>query len=171
MKLPADFDDVCKQATAVWGAAAQEAVAIGEIGELLTLWGKRQQKRSTTADWVDEISDCVIMIEQLARIHGIDAVEARIAEKIPKLKLRLVAAEEAKACAYVEQREAEKELYVDAIKSCRMMTDDMMFSAEKYNLIARYGAAKDKWNWHPLALRQLSLEQLKRIYADLKGVE
>jgi len=171
MKLPADFDEVCKQATAVWGAASQEAVAIGEIGELLTLWGKRQQKRSTTEDWIDEISDCVIMIEQLARIHGIAAVEARIAEKIPKLKLRLAAAEEAKACAHVEIRAAEKELYVDAIKSCRTLSDEMMFSAEKHKLIARYGDSREKWNWHPPALRMLSLEHLKQMYTDLKGVE
>ena len=171
MKLPADFDEVCKQATVVWGVPAQEAVAVGEIGELLTLFGKRQQKRTLAADWVDEIADCIIMLHQLAGIHGLAAVEARIAEKIPKIKLRIAAAEEAKACAHVEIRAAEKDLYVDAIKSCRKLTDEMMFNAEKHKLIARYGLENTKWNWHPPALQQLSLEQLKQMYADLKGVE
>lgn len=89
MKLPTDFDKVCSEATRVWGVEAQEAVAIGELGELLTMFGRRAQKRDTPEQWIDEIADVTMMINQLAIIHGKAAVEARLQVKIEKLRGRL----------------------------------------------------------------------------------
>lgn len=86
MKLPPDFDKVCAEATRVWGVEAQEAVAIGEIGELLTMFGRRARKRDTPEQWVDEIADVLMMASQLAVIHGKGAVEARLQIKIEKLR-------------------------------------------------------------------------------------
>ena len=89
MKLPSNFDLICAEATRLWGTEAQEAVAIGEIGELLTMFGRRAQKRDTPEQWVDEIADVLMMANQLAIIHGKDAVEERLAQKVEKLRFRL----------------------------------------------------------------------------------
>lgn len=89
MKLPSDFDKVCAEATRVWGVEAQEAVAVGELGELLTMFGRRAQKRDTPEQWVDEIADVLLMTSQLALIHGKAAVESRLQVKVEKLRGRL----------------------------------------------------------------------------------
>ena len=89
MKLPSDIDDVCLKATEVWGQDAQEAVCIGELGEFLTLFGRRAQDRDTHAQWIDEIADIIIMAHQMANIHDREAVETRIAQKLARLKDRL----------------------------------------------------------------------------------
>jgi hypothetical protein len=89
MKLPDDMDEVCKAATATWGSGAQENIAIGEIGEFLTLIGRRQQGRATESMWIDEIADGLIMYTQMAHLHGKEAVEKRIAEKIVMIKARI----------------------------------------------------------------------------------
>ncbi|MFA6132624.1 MAG: hypothetical protein WC869_01255 [Phycisphaerae bacterium] len=89
MQLPSDIDVVCEKATRIWGHQAQEAMLVGEIGELLTMFGRRAQRRDTQEQWIDEIADVTMMIHQLAIMHGKEAVEARIAVKLEKLKLRL----------------------------------------------------------------------------------
>ena len=75
MKLPDNLDAVCIAATQTWGHAEQEAVAIGELGELLTLFGRRKQKRDSPEQWRDEIADGIIMMRQMAHMHGVDAVD------------------------------------------------------------------------------------------------
>ena len=89
MHLPTDIDNVCNKATRIWGHQAQEAMVVGEIGELLTMFGRRAQGRDSPEAWVDEIADSIMMLHQLAIIHGKDAVEKRVAEKLTKLKARL----------------------------------------------------------------------------------
>lgn len=89
MKLPPALDSVCLDATIVWGQEVQEKIAIGEIGELLTLFGRREQRRDTEEQWVDEIADGIIMLHQLAHLHNISAVEHRIAAKVLKLEQRI----------------------------------------------------------------------------------
>ena len=90
MKLPQDIDSVCLRALGAWGIAVQERVAIGEIGELLTLVGRSAQHRDTPEQWTDEIADVIIMCHQLAISRGLSvAVEDRIAEKLPKIEARI----------------------------------------------------------------------------------
>lgn len=84
-----DLNTLCDEALSVWGREAQEAVAIGEIGELLTLFGKRAQRRDKPEQWIDEIADVTIILRQLAFLHGVDAVEARIQQKLKRLEARL----------------------------------------------------------------------------------
>jgi len=81
MKLPDSLDDICARAVSVKGHKSQEMAFIGELGELLTLFGRRNSGRDTPEQWIDEITDGVIMIHQLAHMHGMRAVEKRLAEK------------------------------------------------------------------------------------------
>lgn len=89
LALPKNIDEVCARACTVWSAQSQEDVAIGEIGELLTLFGRRAAKRDTHEEWVDEIADVIIMMHQLAFLRGRGDVSARIAEKIGRITARL----------------------------------------------------------------------------------
>jgi hypothetical protein len=89
MKLPSSIDAICIAAIVVWGRETQEAMAIGEIGELLALFGRRAQRRDTKEQWIDEIADGIIMLHQLAITHGLEDVEKRIAEKLVKLQARV----------------------------------------------------------------------------------
>jgi hypothetical protein len=79
---------LCRAITEAYGVPSQEAMAVGEIGELLTLFGRRAQKRDSEQAWVDEIADGLIMLRQLAEIHGAAEVEARIAQKVEVLWTR-----------------------------------------------------------------------------------
>lgn len=89
MIFPPDFDKICQRAVDAFGIPSQEAMLIGEVGELLTLYGRRAQGRDDPQQWIDEIADILIMAHQLAYIHGKDAVEARMVEKMPKLLQRI----------------------------------------------------------------------------------
>lgn len=73
----------------IWGQEAQIQMVIGEIGELLSEFGKEVQGRSSMEKWVDEISDCIIMLNQFALIKNEKAIKNRIVEKIIKLENRL----------------------------------------------------------------------------------
>lgn len=84
---------LCLRCIKVWGRSEIERVAIGEIGELLTLFGREVQNRAKHADWLDEISDVMLMAHQLACLHDPDAVAARMVEKMAKLEAKLVKAE------------------------------------------------------------------------------
>ena len=41
-----------------WGDYEQYQMLIGELGELLTLFGRRVQGRDTPEEWITEIADC-----------------------------------------------------------------------------------------------------------------
>ena len=73
----------------IWGAEAQIQMVIGEIGELLCEFGKEVQGRSSMEKWIDEIADCIIMLNQFALIKNENGVKNRIIEKIIKLQNRL----------------------------------------------------------------------------------
>ena len=62
---------------------------IGEFGELLTLFGRRAQGRDTPEDWISEIADCMIMLEQMAIMHGYVKVQEKLDYKIQRLQNRL----------------------------------------------------------------------------------
>lgn len=76
-------------ALSTWGHDSQEQMFIGEIGELLTMFGRRAQNRDTYDKWIDELADCAIMLEQMIRLRSTDDVAQRIDEKMERLKSRL----------------------------------------------------------------------------------
>lgn len=81
--------NIFTDAITTWGENSQIAMVIGEIGELLTEFGRSVQGRDSKEKWVDEISDVIIMMSQFAYIKGSDDVKKRISEKLPKLKDRI----------------------------------------------------------------------------------
>lgn len=74
-----------------FGPEAQEQMAIGEIGEFLTLFGRRSQGRMMIRDMQDEIADVLVMLHQMALIYGEDEVLKRISYKIERLEGRIAA--------------------------------------------------------------------------------
>ena len=72
-----------------WGDYEQYQMLIGELGELLTLFGRRVQGRDTPEEWVTEIADCMIMLEQMAIMHGYVKVQEKLDYKIQRLQSRL----------------------------------------------------------------------------------
>jgi hypothetical protein len=87
--IPKQLVDVAHRARLAWTDSVQEHVAIGEFGELLALFGKQAQGRATEAQWIDEIADGFIMLTQLATMHGLGDVQARLVEKVAKLEARI----------------------------------------------------------------------------------
>jgi NTP pyrophosphatase (non-canonical NTP hydrolase) len=81
--------EIFQKAIRVWGEESQTQMAIGEIGEFLTTFGRLAQKRCSKEDVIDEIADVIIMMTQMALIQGEDAVKERIKVKIAKIKGRL----------------------------------------------------------------------------------
>lgn len=95
-KESAVLDDALK----TWGLEEQKAMAIGEIGEFLLLFGRVAQGRDTPEEWHSEIADVQIMMEQMAKIHGYEAVAKCKAEKMERLAKRLNDAHVAEAIKY-----------------------------------------------------------------------
>lgn len=89
MPLPTNLENIAARAIAKWGNHSQEMVALGELGELITLFGRRAQRRDTPEEWIDEIADGFIMLTQLAHIHGTEAVNLRLDQKLKKLSERI----------------------------------------------------------------------------------
>jgi NTP pyrophosphatase (non-canonical NTP hydrolase) len=84
--FPNNSQDLMDRATKIWGSQAQFDMAIGEIGELLSLVGRHAQGRATTEEWVSEISDVLIMVTQLALLFGKEDVEKRVSQKMSRLE-------------------------------------------------------------------------------------
>lgn len=89
MKFSEEQEKTLQAAIDVWGYQEQEAMAIGECGEFLALHGKRAQGRATIEDWISEIADVTIMMEQMAKIYGYEAVQDMINFKMNRLRTRL----------------------------------------------------------------------------------
>lgn len=87
--LTSRHDEILRDALRVYGQADQEQIAIGEIGELLTLFGRRAQGRVQMADWQDEIADCMLCLRQLALMRGIFDIEERMDIKAERLAERV----------------------------------------------------------------------------------
>jgi len=84
-----ESDHILQDALDAYGFAKQEMVMVGEIGELLTLIGRKAQGRMTEDEMIDELADCTIMLRQMAMSYGLDLVNQRIAMKLTRLKERL----------------------------------------------------------------------------------
>ena len=82
-------DSTLLKAIEKWGAATQEQMAIGEIGELLALYGRRVQNRDDAMEWIDEIADVTIMLRQLALMTDPVLVAGAIDTKMCRLKKAL----------------------------------------------------------------------------------
>jgi len=54
-----------------WGVASQEGMFIEEIGEVLTAWNKKDRNHNgcTHNDFLEELVDLDIMLEQMRLIH------------------------------------------------------------------------------------------------------
>lgn len=76
-------------AVATWGEYDQECMAVGECGEFIALQGRKVQGRATPEDWVSEIADVMITMEQMAKIHGYDTVKAMVKYKMERLRKKL----------------------------------------------------------------------------------
>jgi len=84
-------DEVLRAAIDTWGPDAQHAMLVGEIGELLTLYGKEAQGRAKKEDWIDEIADVLIMLRQVTFMRDISDKELmdRLEYKIDRIRERL----------------------------------------------------------------------------------
>lgn len=89
MKFTEEQQIVLQAAITTWGEYEQECMAVGECGEFIALQGKKVQGRATPEDWISEIADVTIMMEQLARMHGYEAVQEMVNYKLARLKTRL----------------------------------------------------------------------------------
>jgi len=82
-------DKILYDAIGLWGTDSQEQIAIGEIGEFLSLYGKKAQGRGSKSDWIDEIADVTIVIRQIALMYGPDSVRREIYRKMERLAKRI----------------------------------------------------------------------------------
>ena len=78
-----------KKATEKWGVETQFNMLVGEIGELLELYGKSVQNRDRTENWVEEVADVLIMCTQIAQVIGIEKVNEMIEKKVQKFQNKL----------------------------------------------------------------------------------
>lgn len=87
--------EILEKAIAHYGKEAQLQMVVGEIGELLTLFGRESQGRASEADWLDEIADVFIMMEQLVIIKGINPIDIhlKIRDKVDRIEARIEAEE------------------------------------------------------------------------------
>ena len=82
-------DDILRDAIKTFGKRHQANMAVGEIGELLALFGREVQGRTTRDEWIDEIADITVMSRQLALMIGIEEVEDRVEFKIKRLQEKI----------------------------------------------------------------------------------
>ena len=57
-------------AVSLWGKEAQEATLIEEMGEFLQAWNKLKRGKITEEEYVSEIADVYIMIQQMIHIYS-----------------------------------------------------------------------------------------------------
>jgi hypothetical protein len=89
MNFTEDQRNTLQLALYSWGKEDQLAMAVGECGEFITLVGRRAQKRDTPEDWISEIADNIILMEQMAHLFGYDEVKQMVEYKINRTKNKL----------------------------------------------------------------------------------
>lgn len=77
-----------KKAIDVWGKTRQTNMLIEEMGEFLTAWNHIKRGRITEEDYVSEIADVYIMIQQMIIIHK-EIFDKVYPEKLKKLRAKL----------------------------------------------------------------------------------
>jgi len=87
MKDTDEIFEAAQEAIDQWGREGQEKLAIGEIGELIELFGKQVQGRANSDQWADEIADIYILLPTLILLHtDRKKVEDRISHKLERLE-------------------------------------------------------------------------------------
>tara|TARA_Y100000361_G_scaffold152325_1_gene171512 strand:+ start:998 stop:1288 length:291 start_codon:yes stop_codon:yes gene_type:complete len=81
--------EILRDAINKFGAESQVKMAIGEIGELLTMFGREEQGRANSDEWVSEIADVLIMVTQLGMMYGQEKVQKTIDFKLERLRVKL----------------------------------------------------------------------------------
>ena len=72
-----------------YGREFNYRMTIGEMGELLSLFGKQAQGRATHEEWIDEVADVTIMMLCMTEIIGPDQVRKRINFKLKRQMNRM----------------------------------------------------------------------------------
>lgn len=78
-------DKILDRAVRLWGKYAQERMAVGECGEFIALQGRSAQNRDSNEDWISEIADVIIMMEQMAKLYGYEQVKEMVNFKMERL--------------------------------------------------------------------------------------
>lgn len=78
-----------KKAVDQWGVEAQTNMMIEELGEFLAAWNHYKRGRITEEEYVSEIADVYIMIQQLRVIH-MDAFNKVYPKKLAKIREKLL---------------------------------------------------------------------------------
>lgn len=84
-----DEDAILDTAIEQWGTQAQLDKAVEECGELIAALARDANGQATDDEIVDEIADVEIMVKQVKRIYGEDAVESHKHAKLERLAQRL----------------------------------------------------------------------------------
>lgn len=85
MQFTKEHDKIFANAAKTWGLPSQESMAVGECGEFIALQGKKVQGRDTREDWISEIADVIITMEQMAILFGYSDVQKMINYKMIRL--------------------------------------------------------------------------------------
>ncbi len=90
MIRPNAFEEQALQLFAkTYSQESQIQMAFGECGEFVTLAGRMAQGRASDEEFVDEIADNILMMAQMRKIFGEEAVDKRVKFKIDRLKNRI----------------------------------------------------------------------------------
>ena len=78
-------------AIAVWGKERQTNMVIEEVGEFLQAWNKVKRGAFTEEQYVEELVDVYIMVQQMIHMHS--TVFAKVyPKKLAKVKAKIKAA-------------------------------------------------------------------------------
>jgi len=78
-----------RRAVETWGIDAQADMAEEEAAEFIAASKHHRRDKASVEDLIDELADLRIMCEQLSLYIGRDIVEARVREKMKRLRERL----------------------------------------------------------------------------------
>jgi NTP pyrophosphatase (non-canonical NTP hydrolase) len=76
------------EAIRLWGEETQTATFIEEIGEFLQAWNKLRREAITKEDYVSEIADVYIMVQQMIHMHK-EVFDKVYPTKLAKIRTKL----------------------------------------------------------------------------------
>jgi NTP pyrophosphatase (non-canonical NTP hydrolase) len=86
-----DYEQTLDDALELWGESLQIDVAVEELSELTTELARMQRGTGDPDAVVEELADCEIILDQLAKIYGTEDVNAEIRRKMDRLRDRIQA--------------------------------------------------------------------------------